>query len=888
MSPSSKRSTLPAAFILLLTFPFSSSAISVTAETPDDDPVRDQPVAGPPAANLEPLDRQVARELARLDESLGLGTFPDHSELWPARLAAALDRRIGSTCEPSCEAAEEVPGRDLLHRLAIELRWLGTGRGLGKPLERGEGSGPEQPESVRAQRLRRILAISRLIHRKLDLTERSRPTDDVLSSLAAPANDDCSAATAVSIGSFTGSTTEATNDGSASCGASSSSSDVWYRFTATKDNSYVFDTFGSSYDTVLSLYSGCPMPEEIELACNDDAGGTLESRISYPLTTGEEVWIRVSGYGGSTGAYMLNVSAASGLAGTITRQDTGTPLAGVEVEVYGEYGWFVDEAVTREDGTYVVGGLTPDTYYVLARTDDFITELYDGIPCPFYGYCYLSDGTPVEVTSGLTAGIDFVLDPSGVITGSVTDAATADPLDGYIYFYDDTGNYLSSLSTGPGGTYEIGGLAAGTFLVRGEVYEYRSEVYDDIPCTGFCDITAGTSIAVTAGATVTAIDFALDRLGVIEGTVVEVGSGAPLGSVGVIAYDSQGAWTESGWTASDGTYRISSLPPGTWFVRTDAWEYQNELYDDIPCPGSCDVTTGTPVEVSLAATTPGIDFDLYRLGSLTGTVTHAVTGSPISGVYVEAHDSAGRYVRSGRTGPDGAYEIERLSAGTYFVRTDTRDEYLEELYDDLPCPYPCDVTSGAPVAVALETTTSGISFGLDRLGVITGNVTDAETGDPLDTEIQILDAAGNEIAYGYAYGTYEIRGLPLGSRFVKARYNGWPDEYQDELFDDLPCEPSCDLTARTALPITLNQTIVGVDFTLAHCPHESYNDLFGVLILSSYEAEACARVSAFDVTVDSGADVTFRAGRSIVLGDGFVVQAGGSFRAVIDPGWAGR
>jgi hypothetical protein len=85
------------------------------------------------------------------------------------------------------------------------------------------------------------------------------------------------------------------------------------------------------------------------------------------------------------------------------------------------------------------------------------------------------------------------------------------------------------------------------------------------------------------------------------------------------------------------------------------------------------------------------------------------------------------------------------------------------------------------------------------------------------------------------------------------------------------------------LNVPLNATVVGVDLALPRCSFDSYDDLVSYAIVGVYTAEACERVSATATTVQSGADVTFRAGREVVLGDGFVVQSGASFRAVVDP-----
>ncbi|MDH3255020.1 MAG: hypothetical protein OEM62_08525, partial [Acidobacteriota bacterium] len=53
----------------------------------------------------------------------------------------------------------------------------------------------------------------------------------------------------------------------------------------------------------------------------------------------------------------------------------------------------------------------------------------------------------------------------------------------------------------------------------------------------------------------------------------------------------------------------------------------------------------------------------------------------------------------------------------------------------------------------------------------------------------------------------------------------------------------------------------------------------------SYEACDTITATAFTVASDAGStDVTFRARTAVVLGEGFIVEAGTSFTATIDPG----
>jgi hypothetical protein len=128
-------------------------------------------------------------------------------------------------------------------------------------------------------------------------------------------NDACASATVIGTGSFSGTTCGATNDGSASCGFSAATPDVWYSFTPTCNASLNLDTCGSGFDTVLSVHSGCPATTINELACNDDCigggcFGTVQSCLSLPVTAGNTYRIRVAGYNGAIGAFTLNVALA--------------------------------------------------------------------------------------------------------------------------------------------------------------------------------------------------------------------------------------------------------------------------------------------------------------------------------------------------------------------------------------------------------------------------------------------------------------------------------------------------------------------------------------------------------------------------------------------------
>ncbi len=124
-------------------------------------------------------------------------------------------------------------------------------------------------------------------------------------------NDLCANAFPVCPGNYNGTTATATVDGSTTCGSSNSTRDVWYRYTASANGTLLVETCaGASYDTVLSIHSGCPGSGS-SLACNDDACGSNGrlSRTSTSVVAGSTYWIRVSGWNGNSGTFTLTVLA---------------------------------------------------------------------------------------------------------------------------------------------------------------------------------------------------------------------------------------------------------------------------------------------------------------------------------------------------------------------------------------------------------------------------------------------------------------------------------------------------------------------------------------------------------------------------------------------------
>ncbi|MDQ3031669.1 MAG: hypothetical protein M3Y87_04570 [Myxococcota bacterium] len=128
---------------------------------------------------------------------------------------------------------------------------------------------------------------------------------------------------------FAGTTIGAGNDssgGTTECGGEDAP-DRAFRWAAPSAGTYVFDTVGSTFDTILYLRGACT--ETTTLACSDDievAANNLRSRTMLTMTAGQEIVVIVDGYGDAgAGDFVVNIEPMS-----TTPTDGGMPMdAGV-------------------------------------------------------------------------------------------------------------------------------------------------------------------------------------------------------------------------------------------------------------------------------------------------------------------------------------------------------------------------------------------------------------------------------------------------------------------------------------------------------------------------------------------------------------------------------
>ena len=324
--------------------------------------------------------------------------------------------------------------------------------------------------------------------------------------------------------------------------------------------------------------------------------------------------------------------------GKVTADAGGAPLAGVDLRAFSpssQAEWYV---TTGADGRYTFAGLPNAVYDVCA-----IGSHATGGSSDASGYlreCYLDlpmweEPTPVNVSDGeSTTGIDIALATGGAISGGVTVAAGANPvLAGVVVtaFSPTTWDRYLDL-TAADGSYSLKGLRAGTDYIVCFDASGSSGVPGISGPPGSSAATGGpsdatgyvqqcwptpwpanpTPVTVTVGGNRGGVDVALALGGAVSGKVTDAGGAHHgLAMVEVIVF-SENVLTFA-TTAADGSYTVRGLPAATDYQvdfqgyqatggSSDATGYAGQRWQNQSLP-----ELGTPVAVTIQATTPGID-----------------------------------------------------------------------------------------------------------------------------------------------------------------------------------------------------------------------------------------------------------------------------------------
>ncbi|WP_127533002.1 beta strand repeat-containing protein [Paenibacillus kobensis] len=525
---------------------------------------------------------------------------------------------------------------------------------------------------------------------------------------------------------------------------------------------------------------------------------------SYSLSFSEEGYAAetvgaIVTSGASTTINIALETLAGALAGTVTDL-AGVPLEDVVIRVYLN-NIIIARVSSAEDGTYMIGNLAPGVYTISARTDGFggdtfgviiepslttnadfrlvpdpgmiVGKITDIAGNPIVGAAVAVqnnvDGGPVLLTrilsetdgayiiAGLAPGnyivnvsaaafqnqfasalvrsdaqtpLDFKLLPSpGTISGSVLDSS-GNPLVGagiQIRVTSANGITVFSLFTDPVGQFQSSSLTPGIYTVFASADSFQ---------------TASATVAVASGATEKLTLVLYPEPGSIQGTVVDLLTGAGLPGVVLNITDQNNFLVGITVTDSDGRFDATGIAPGNYTIVAQENGYQSNTFGVI-----VNANAITPASIPLSP----------NPGTINGTLR-----PPIGGAVVQLTNLNNVQVATTVTEPDGSFTFSTVQRGSYLL-TAVAPGYSSGVIG-------ATIVPGGVDDVVIDLTSNP--------GTVEGFVRDI-AGQPLpQAAVKVVN--GNEsirgIGQAQADGSYIIGNLPLGTLTVIASASGFSNE----------------------------------------------------------------------------------------------------------------
>ncbi|MFZ0249831.1 MAG: carboxypeptidase regulatory-like domain-containing protein, partial [Acidimicrobiales bacterium] len=305
--------------------------------------------------------------------------------------------------------------------------------------------------------------------------------------------------------------------------------------------------------------------------------------------------------------------------------------------------------------------------------------------------------------------------PGAAVSGTLYLGNTSTPLaQTNISLADATGEPQYSTISWYNGQFNVWDVAAGSYSLTADGYTPRPALSVTSPTP------SPVSVVVQAGAT-------------LSGTITRTDNSDPVSGAEVTATDADGTLV-SDLTGADGSYQIAGLETGNVTVTVSATGLAE---------------SSSTVSVDAPSTTTD-NIALQPGATVAGTITVPGGGNPPTGTLISASPAGGGDPSDGvlDNSGDGAYSIGGLSPGDYTITASA--------------PGFGDAT--ASVTIVGNTPINGEDLTLSTSGVVSGVVTDADTGLPI---------AGASVSSGSmstiapvttgADGSFSLGGLTAGS-----------------------------------------------------------------------------------------------------------------------------
>ncbi|MFQ5866145.1 MAG: carboxypeptidase regulatory-like domain-containing protein [bacterium] len=289
------------------------------------------------------------------------------------------------------------------------------------------------------------------------------------------------------------------------------------------------------------------------------------------------------------------------IAGTVTDEERGVPVDRAYIEIspvaydYSESApisiWSY-YAVTNEQGNYQLEWL-PEGEYLVSVYADGAFEYFENAVVPEYA-------TPVKVTGGATAAVNFDVAPrnegTGIISGRVLGEWNDELLEIAVVIarpvvvplvWPDSERFFNAV-TNPDGSYEISGLPAGEYVLFSFAPGYIGEYYDNV-----FDPEEATLVKVDGIHPTTGIDFKLRPMLILESDLaagpqsgaslfgkVTDENGDVIRNATIYLLDESEQPISFARTNVGGDYELQNVPPGKYRLKASQMGYQSKYNDN--------------------------------------------------------------------------------------------------------------------------------------------------------------------------------------------------------------------------------------------------------------------------------------------------------------------
>lgn len=414
-------------------------------------------------------------------------------------------------------------------------------------------------------------------------------------------------------------------------------------------------------------------------------------------------------------------------------------------------------------GRFVVDDATYDASGKVLTFSARFEQHCEGFAAPLFGEISYNSTVPIRARTLSTNNVQLVSTAGEPVTQDLTITNNGPATDDPTQLTLIGGHMFSLVATTCSGPLAANASCTATVRftpLRSPETEYAKLSFtDELAPLGSPNEPAGAgtgrlvNITGVAGGT---------TLGSIAGTVADP-NGAPLAGVCVYFADpaSGDLTAQQATTASDGTYSISNLAPGSYDLyfldgcsSPSLTNYAPMIYNN-----AATLTAATPVVVSTRTMTV-INTQLALGAQITGQVTDA-SGAGLAGVKVTA-DSLGDVPfvsTTTQTDANGDYTLVGFATGDYTVEFDacpTSTSCQTQWYDGATSPdtsTPVNVTAGQP-------TTAGINANFEGIGTPppAGGTGDSGTPPPAGGSGDTGDSSSNNAASATTITTRRIFG----------------------------------------------------------------------------------------------------------------------------------